>query len=360
MDIYEGLEIEKGKERKMEEIVNKFESFCIGKTNETYERYVFNTREQQEGEDIEKYITNLRRLAKTCSFERLEDSLIRDRVVLGIRHECLKKKLLQDSSLTLERCRDICRAYETANKQLRQIQADPIIEKVSTPSRTNIQKGKCRYCGRIHEYIKEKCPAWGKMCLACKGKHHFAVMCKKKIQQVSDDMSNDERQLQSDTRNDVMRVKNERVMSLENHKTKMMTAVMTVNSHRVRFQMDSGADVNTIQEKYVNKNQIEKATQRLLMWNKTEMRPIGKATLTTRNEKTNETFEVEYIVVPNNLACLLGHEILTRMKLIKVNKDRFIASVVNNQEEDCSPKFTGDLGDLGEVSLKIDSSIKPK
>ncbi|XP_055882220.1 uncharacterized protein LOC106061270 [Biomphalaria glabrata] len=79
-------------------------------------------------------------------------------------------------------------------------------------------------------------------------------MCKKKIQQVSDDMSNDERQLQSDTREDVIMVQNEWVMSLENHKTKRMTAVMTSNTvyDRFKFFTRNQKDGETFEQYYTD------------------------------------------------------------------------------------------------------------
>ena len=41
------------------------EEYCGGETNETYERYVFNKRDQQRGESFDIYSTSPRSLAKT-------------------------------------------------------------------------------------------------------------------------------------------------------------------------------------------------------------------------------------------------------------------------------------------------------
>ena len=62
-------------------VIEKFEAFCIGKTNETFERYTFNICVQQESETIDAYVSKLRKLAKTCNYGELEESLIRDRIV---------------------------------------------------------------------------------------------------------------------------------------------------------------------------------------------------------------------------------------------------------------------------------------
>jgi len=52
-------------------------------------------------------------LVKICNFsDCLRDSLIRDRVVVGIKDEHTTKKLLRIRDLTLNRCIDICRSEE--------------------------------------------------------------------------------------------------------------------------------------------------------------------------------------------------------------------------------------------------------
>ena len=43
----------------LNKVVEKFEEFCIGETNETYERFIFNRRDQEENESIDQYVTVL-------------------------------------------------------------------------------------------------------------------------------------------------------------------------------------------------------------------------------------------------------------------------------------------------------------
>ena len=106
----------------LSKIVEKFEEFCIGETNETYERFMFNRRNQEENESIEQYVTAIRKLAQTCNYfcNSLSDSLIRDRFVLGIRDKTIRKKLLQERKLTLSSALDIGRSGETTNLRLNQ------------------------------------------------------------------------------------------------------------------------------------------------------------------------------------------------------------------------------------------------
>lgn len=81
-------------------IIDTFDKFVIGQRNKTYERYKFNSRSQQEGESVSAYIIEIRSLAQTCNFcSCLHNTLIRDRVVLGIRDHETRKRLLQKKKL---------------------------------------------------------------------------------------------------------------------------------------------------------------------------------------------------------------------------------------------------------------------
>ena len=127
LDIFDGLSFDTEAERQdINKVLEKLEAYCIGETNETYERYVFNTRDQQQGESFDSYLTALRSLIKTCNFGTLQDNLLRDRVVLGIRENSTRKKLLAESKLTLEKCISICRANETTSKQLKEIASEEV------------------------------------------------------------------------------------------------------------------------------------------------------------------------------------------------------------------------------------------
>ena len=72
-------------DRTVNEIVDKFDAFAIGSVNVTYERYVFNNRSQLHKESFAQYLSDLRRLLKTCDFcTTCQPTILRDRIVLGI------------------------------------------------------------------------------------------------------------------------------------------------------------------------------------------------------------------------------------------------------------------------------------
>ena len=70
-----------GDDKKLDKVLSKFEKYCSPKSNLTYERHQFNTQNQNEGESIDSYVTELRILSKLCEFGDLTDSFIKDRLV---------------------------------------------------------------------------------------------------------------------------------------------------------------------------------------------------------------------------------------------------------------------------------------
>lgn len=74
--------------------MNKFELYCTPKSNETYERYVFRTRMQAEGESFESFYRDIQLKAQSCNFSTLSDSFIRDQIVYGVVDKTLRKRLL--------------------------------------------------------------------------------------------------------------------------------------------------------------------------------------------------------------------------------------------------------------------------
>ena len=107
---------------KMDKVMERFEQYCEPHKNTIYERYLLFSRGQESGEPIDKYATVLRNMADSCEFQDLKDSLIRDRIVLGIVDNNVRERLLQVPDLTLNKALEIARATETTQSQLKQMQ----------------------------------------------------------------------------------------------------------------------------------------------------------------------------------------------------------------------------------------------
>lgn len=114
--------------------------------------------------------------------------------------------------------------------------------------------------------------------------------------------------------------------------------------------MDSGAQTNTIQKKYVRKEQVRPSSSTLRVYDSTPLKTLGEVDLPVTNPKSNEVMNVTFAVVSNKLQSLLGLQVIQKMNLITVNDEKFISMV----------DTTSDLGDLGEATLVVDNEVQPK
>ena len=95
----------------LEIVMKKLEDFFAGETHEAFESYEFHLRKQEPTESIKAYVVVLRQLAKIRNFGQLRDRLMREHVVVGVRDDSIREKLLAYKQLTLDRCLQIERAY---------------------------------------------------------------------------------------------------------------------------------------------------------------------------------------------------------------------------------------------------------
>ena len=86
--------------RTVKEIMEKLEEHPVGQINDTMERYIFYQHTQQEGEDFDSFLADVRRLSPTCKFcNDCEASMICYGIILGIREDDTRKSLLKERGL---------------------------------------------------------------------------------------------------------------------------------------------------------------------------------------------------------------------------------------------------------------------
>ena len=277
----EGLEVydsfafeEEGDKEKYDIVLQKFEDYYMPKANVTCERYKFFTRSQEEGESIDHYATALRTLARTCDFRDIRDSLIRDRIVLGVGNPRLTRRLLAADDPNLTKTLEICRAEEISAAQRRRMAADaPAVSNIDAvhsemtdweddsvgTQLAAIRQGKpgggqgdaktsCTRCGKIHQ--PRKCPAWGKKCGKCHGPNHFAAMCKTKRISV---LRATERTESPDGGSSPLYSLG--MITAEQEVPSAWKIPITINGMTISFKVDTGAEVSILPRSIYNRLQ---------------------------------------------------------------------------------------------------------
>ena len=273
------------------------------------------------------------------------DSLIRDRIVVGIKDNGSHKRLLQEAKLTLNTCIVICRSSEATAAQLQAMGTQEDLKFVaddkqkfkSPEANKNQDKGgkaviSCKFCGKKHVRSKEDCPAWGKSCSRCRGKNHFAVKCtkpskssrppkkkmktRKPVHAMQEDSSCEEY---------LLTVSAESLDSVDSQK---LYAKMVVNGHDTQFQLDSwGNSSYTLQEsirKFVMALKLKASEAILSMYNGTEICPLGKRRISLRNPKNNTKYNLKFQIVSEENKPVLGASAVQGMELITVNMQNIL------------------------------------
>lgn len=169
------------------------------------QRYKFNSRKRGIAESISDYVAALRQLSEFCEYGGTLDEMLRDRLVCGVNHEKLQQRLLSESDLTLAKCLQLARTWESTEKDIQQLKGPPesvmfhqkrvpTVEQVPAfpkkfdgPS-SRPQKSVCYRCGGSNHWAST-CRFIDVECRACRKRGHIARMCRSTPQEVSSERS---------------------------------------------------------------------------------------------------------------------------------------------------------------------------
>lgn len=371
-------------------VIAKFEAYCIGESNEIYETFIFNQRNQEEGESIDAYVTALRKLAKTCNFGDMEDRMLRDRLVIGVRDEVMRQKLLADRKLILSSCIELCRAHESSHSQAKAITSGGT-EAVDFVNRKSMKTGenkpqtskKCKQCGCFHQ-LKEKCRAKDAECFRCHKKGHFSAVCYSRTQEGPRMPHSQEVHSVSGGQGDFLgtvgMTVNESEPSLHLKDLCMphsevsggqdlflgavsgfeeaWHANVQVEGRTVKFKLDTGADVTVVPERCVSKKTVLQVPKKKLFGpaqSQLNVKGMFSAVVEYKGVKsTQEIYVVEKLQQP-----LLGRPALQALQLVK-RVDTLETGKSAKNEKEAHPKLFTGLGKVRETyTIRLKENAVP-
>lgn len=304
---------------KINAVKAKFKDYCSPRKNVVFERFQFWKCSQAPGESIDGFVTSLRLRAKTCEFADQEESLIRDRIVLGCTDSRLQERLLRESDLSLTKALQVCRAAEATAEQMKLIRGedaaapaiDVVKSKQDSSSRWKTREysadgSNCGRCGTRHQ--PKQCPAFGKLCYKCKAENHFGRMCKSASRlNVRDHQKRSSHgssgsavnTLEQDVYDlDIGEVKLNSGSSDKIHKNGWWKDIL-MNGKSVSCKVDTGAEANVMSvsmfEKLPGKPRLQKTNTILTAYGNNKIKPLGTTVLEARLKEKRHTLQF-YIV----------------------------------------------------------------
>ena len=133
------------------------------------ERYRFYHRKQKSGESVTQFLTELRKLSETCSFQDFLEEVLRDMFVIGLNDRTAQKKLLGESNLSIKSAYEIALSFELANQHMNTMHGqDEVVRKVDRPA--------CFRCGR-KSHAPDDCLHRNTKCYGCGCIGHIVSKC---------------------------------------------------------------------------------------------------------------------------------------------------------------------------------------
>ncbi|UYV64702.1 hypothetical protein LAZ67_3001707 [Cordylochernes scorpioides] len=291
-DIFRTFKFEKEEEAtKIDSVLKAFDShFCVRK-NIIYERAKFNSRNQEDREPVDEFITSLYKLADSCEFEGLHEQLIRDRIVVGVRDKALSERMQLDSELTLEKAVKMVRQQEAVRQQ----QVD--LQRPSTSQRVNQVKFNSKKQSPKQQQQpsmkKEKSAKTRSRCPKCGGfTHREGQACRDEGQRYKQAKTAEVKAvseleeigflLEVSAVEDSSNLDND-----EDECRRRWTAEIQVNGKKVKFKLDSQADVTCVPlclfKKIMGQQRLVKSDINIRAAEFSELQTVGMSISTLRN-----------------------------------------------------------------------------
>ncbi|UYV77846.1 K02A2.6-like [Cordylochernes scorpioides] len=305
-------------------LTNHFKPF----KNTIQRRNAFFTCVQKERQGIMEFVTELKHLAQECEFENLTESLIRDRLIIGILDREVKRKLLEDPQLTLPRAISIAMISESTCSQVASLNEQKMIEKIEKrnwvkdrirmenaeagPSGINPRREiiiePCKWCGQQHKY--GKCPAYGKKCNACGKTNHFAVVCRTK--RIINLLAKSEAEESCDEIN-----LNE--VAVKTVGSDKWSAVIIINGKKTTVHLDTGAQINVLPHKVINqwpsRPEIRPTSLKAFAYGNTELPIVGKCNVLCQYGEKKGMFE--FIVADVEAQTLITGDTCEKLEILR-------------------------------------------
>lgn len=299
------------KSLKLVDVFKRFDEHFLPKKNITFLRHKFFTRSQKE-ESIEDFVASLNKLSLDCEFKDLREGLVKDILILGLKNNQLKERLLRESDLKLDKAVMLCKAVEATAGHMREMDPCSIKEEPVFLVKKNFKKAV--------------------VCFKCKQVGHYANKCYKREKQFSNRQNVSKQNFKFKSHKNVNYVENFSegdsdeffVGVLGTPSRKDWCQNIEINKFNIKCKLDTGAQVNVISLDLLLKigltsDVIKKNNKIILKTLNGNLPVLGTILLRCFVAKSMEL--LEFMVISTDCVPLLGLPTIEKLNLISRNEN---------------------------------------
>lgn len=370
-----------------DELVKLLKEHYNPKPSAIVQRFRFNCRVRAPGESIASYVAALRELALHCEYGDKLTEMLTDRLVCGVNHKGIQRKLLAQEDLTYDKAYALALSVEASEKDAVKLQnskpglARPLPtdlpaseEKVYYTASTKPRRGAtvtCYRCGGAH--LATQCKHKDAVCYSCKKRGHLARACRSKTrvqtpqkpaQQGKADKSTHyvADGSPSDSESD------HELFTISESRANPFLLDVTLNGIPLRMELDTGASVSVLNEDtYENIRQqsyiapLAKTTNKLRSYTGHFIQMLGITKVKARYVGKELVLPIH--VVQGGGPNLMGRDWLSQFQ-INLSELNLVepSSPLGEVLDKHSEVFKDELGCVKDepVKLMVDDQAKPK
>lgn len=283
------------------EILAVLDKFYEPEVNEILQAGKFHKRIQSKDESVQDFVAAISLLGAQCNFTDLKRQL-RDRLVLGVLDDRLRRELLRTKNLTYEAAVQQCLNYQATFNDM---YPSTVFDSKLTPSTSTepmdigkIKSDDCRHCARRHK-PNEQCPFVRARCYYCKKFGHIASACSKrnaKVHLVESECKEVSENMMG-------------IYSCSESYRPPITAEVVIDGASIKMEVDSGASRTIMSEDTYKKlwhspPTLKSTDIKLVTWTRDPLRVLGATHVHV--QLGNKEAQCELLVVCGKGPCLLG------------------------------------------------------
>lgn len=343
-------------------IIQVLDQFYEPEVNEILQAGRFHRRTQLQGESVQDYVAAVSLLGAKCNFADLKRQM-RDRLVLGLRDERLRRDLLKTKDLTYELALQNCLNYQATFPDM---YPDTTVSKQTHSSAAesmeidHVKATGCGHCARQHK-AGERCRFAGAKCFYCKKTGHIAAACRKKTSQMhqveetagcSSEISRQEEEMMGLY-----------MYNVEDSQTPIVTEV-NIDGVKLLMEVDSGASRSIISESTYHKlwpipPSLHPTNVKLVTVTREELKVLGL--IHVRVILGDKEAQCDLLVVSGKTPSLLGRSWFKALG-ISVSGLCWSEDMIVPLKQEFPELFKDGLGEYKgpEVSLHLHADAVPK